>query len=105
MAEWDDNNEGEGLSEVQQMQMDEILLDTAYNNAWMLLSGELTFDELMMTQFKTGRELIMAFDPDNGPKENEFQNMIDYYVENEEYEKCAKLRDLMLVAFPNIYKA
>lgn len=107
MANWDDNNEdkGGGLNEVEQMQMDAIILDTAYNNAWMLLTGEITFDELMASQFSEGRELVMAYDPDNGPKEEEFKNMIAYFIEEEDYEKCAKLRDIMNNAYPETFIA
>jgi hypothetical protein len=107
MANWDDNNEdkGGGLNEVEQMQMDAIILDTAYNNAWMLLTGEITFDELMASQFSEGRELVMAYDPDNVPKEEEFKNMIAYFIEEEDYEKCAKLRDIMNNAYPETFEA
>lgn len=107
MADWNDNNgtEGGGLNEVQQMQLDAIILDTAYNNAWMLLTGEITFDELISSQFSEGKELVMAYDPDNGPKIEEFENMIAYFVEEEDYEKCAQLRDIMFKAYPEINEA
>lgn len=107
MADWNDNNgtEGGGLNEVQQMQLDAIILDTAYNNAWMLLTGEITFDELISSQFSEGKELVMAYDPDNGPKVEEFENMIAYFVEEEDYEKCAQLRDIMFKAYPEINEA
>ena len=107
MADWNDNNgtEGGGLNEVQQMQLDAIILDTAYNNAWLLLTGQITFDELISTQFSEGKELVMAYDPDNGPKIEEFENMIAYFVEEEDYEKCAQLRDIMFKAYPEINEA
>ena len=107
MANWDDNNEdkGGGLNEVEQMQMDAIILDTAYNNAWMLLTGVITFDELMANQFSEGRELVMAYDPDNVPKEEEFKNMISYFIEEEDYEKCAQLRDVMNKSYPETFEA
>lgn len=107
MADWNDNNgtEGGGLNEVQQMQLDAIILDTAYNNAWMLLTGEITFDELISSQFSEGKELVMAYDPDNGPKLEELKNMIAYFVEEEDYEKCAQLRDIMFKAYPEINEA
>ena len=107
MADWNDNNgtEGGGLNEVQQMQLDAIILDTAYNNAWMLLTGEITFDDLISSQFSEGKELVMAYDPDNGPKIEEFENMIAYFVEEEDYEKCAQLRDIMFKAYPEINEA
>ena len=107
MADWDDNGEKEtdGLSDIQQMQLDAIILDTAYNNAWMLLTGEITFEELISTQFSEGKELVMAYDPENGPKLEELENIIAYFVEDEDYEKCAALRDIMFKAYPETYKA
>jgi hypothetical protein len=107
MADWDDNGEKEtdGLSDIQQMQLDAIILDTAYNNAWMLLTGEITFEELISTQFSEGKELVMAYDPENGPKLEELENMIAYFVEEEDYEKCAALRDIMFKAYPETYEA
>ncbi len=64
MADWDDNGEKEtdGLSDIQQMQLDAIILDTAYNNAWMLLTGEITFEELISAQFSEGKELPQSGD-------------------------------------------
>ena len=44
----------------------------------------------------------MAFDPDNGPKEEELQNMIDHYIEQENYERCAKLQVILDKTFPTI---
>jgi len=107
MANWNDDNEdkGGGLNEVQQMQMDAIILETAYNNAWMLLTGEITFDELMTSQFSEGRELVMAYNPDTGPKLEELENMIAHFVEEEDYEKCAQLRDVMNKSYPETFEA
>jgi len=98
------NNEHE-LSEIEQMQLDAILLDTAFNNAWLILSGELTFDQLMVSEFKGGRELIMAFDPDNGPQLHELQNMLEHFIKSEEYEKCAKIRDIIEKTYPETIEA
>ena len=47
----------------------------------------------------------MAYDPDNGPKLEELENMIAYFVEEEDYEKCAALRDIMFKAYPETYEA
>jgi hypothetical protein len=34
--------------------------------------------------------------PDETPDTEELQLMIDYFIETEEYEKCAKLRDILI---------
>jgi hypothetical protein len=90
------------LTEMEQLQYDNILLEKAYNNSWLVLSGQVTFDELLVNEFKTGREAILSFDPESGPLDHELQNMIDYYVETEEYEKCAKLNKILEKTYPQI---
>ena len=107
MGNWDDdsNEEHSGLSEIEQMQLDAVLLERAYSNAWRVLSGQTTFDMMMQSQFDKGVELIMPYDPDNGPKLEELENMIAYFVEEEDYEKCAALRDIMFKAYPETYEA
>ena len=42
----------------------------------------------------------MAFDPDCGPKKHELENMIDHWIEKEEYEKCQKLLGILHKAYP-----
>ncbi|MEK6263689.1 MAG: hypothetical protein N2B06_02815 [Clostridium sp.] len=88
------------ISEIEQMQLDAILLDTAYNNAWMILSGEITFQELISNQFKNGGEVIMAYDPEEGPTLVELENIIDFYISEENYQRCASLRDIMHIKYP-----
>lgn len=102
MSNWEDNNEEHenGLTEIEQLQMDMVLLDIAYNNAYLILSNQISFEELMVSQFKKGGDAIMAFDPDNGPKQEELENMIEHFISTEEYEKCALLKDIMNKAYP-----
>ena len=44
--------------------------------------------------------MVMAFDPDNGPKKHELENMIDHWIDKEEYEKCQKLLGILHKAYP-----
>ena len=80
------------MDKIAQMQMDEILLDKAFNNSYLVLSGQITFEELLGRNFKKEESMILAFDPDCGPKESLAQNMIDHYIDQENYERCAKLK-------------
>jgi len=103
MGNWEDdhNEESNGLTEIEQMQLDAILLETAYNNAWQVLSGKVTFDKMMQRQFSKGNELILPYDPENGPKKQELENMIAYYIETEEYEKCGKVNEIKKEKYGN----
>ena len=97
MGNWENDSEEEpnGLTEMEQMQMDAVLLEAAYNNAWQVLSGNISFDLMMTKQFEKGSELILPYDPENGPKKHELENMIAYYIETEEDEKCATLTQIL----------
>ena len=90
------------MGKIQQKQLDDILLDQAYNNSWLILSGQITFEELLENDFKSGKEFILSFDPDNGPKEEELENMIEYYIDIEQYEKCAKLQKILNKTYPKL---
>ena len=46
--------------------------------------------------------MVMAYDPDNGPSEDELQNMIDHYIDEENYERCAKLQVILNNTYPTI---
>tara|TARA_R110001632_G_scaffold45872_7_gene116710 strand:+ start:2187 stop:2507 length:321 start_codon:yes stop_codon:yes gene_type:complete len=101
MGQWDDNQkEDSGLTEMEQMQLDAVLLETAYENSFLVLTNQITFEDLLVKKFKHGHEAVLAFDPDEGPELTEFENMIAFYIETEEYERCAKIRDIMLNSYP-----
>tara|TARA_R110001606_G_scaffold377097_1_gene536034 strand:+ start:1576 stop:1875 length:300 start_codon:yes stop_codon:yes gene_type:complete len=92
--------ENEELSEIEQIRLDAILLDIAFNNAYLLLSDKITFDDLMTQEFANDGELVMAYDPDMGPKLDELKGIIAYFEDLEEYEKCAHLRDILNKRYP-----
>jgi hypothetical protein len=98
---YNDEEEEGGLTELEQLRMDDIVLGVAYNNAWLVLSNQLTFDQLIDKQFKEGQQLILPFDPESGPKQCELENMISYYIETEEYEKCGKLTKILNSSYPS----
>jgi hypothetical protein len=103
MANWDDNS-GEdnknGLTEIEQMQLDAVMLETAYNNSYLVLTNQITFEDLLTERFTKGGEAVMAFDPTEGPLQEELENMISYYIQEEAYEKCAKLQKLVNKFYP-----
>jgi hypothetical protein len=72
---------------------DEELLDMSMRNAYTLLMGVETMEEIMNKSLKI---IALPWDPRNDVDEDEeIQNVMDYFVSIEEYEKCADLRDLL----------
>tara|TARA_R100000742_G_C4277494_1_gene99421 strand:- start:2189 stop:2506 length:318 start_codon:yes stop_codon:yes gene_type:complete len=102
MSNWKDEPEHDnGLTEMEQLQLDQIILDTAFNNSYLVLTNEITFDELLSHKFDTGHEAVMAYDPEAGPTKEQLENMIYHFIDYEAYEKCAKLQKIMDETYPN----
>tara|TARA_R100000005_G_C4937597_1_gene163665 strand:+ start:498 stop:824 length:327 start_codon:yes stop_codon:yes gene_type:complete len=74
---------------------DEEILAVAYENAWLLFSGEKTFTEIALTPYMS--ESYMPFDPYETMDEEKFEytkeNMLSWFIDLEEYERCAYIRD------------
>ena len=72
-------------------------LDRAMNNGYHILMGDITIDDLLSNVNES--KLYIAFDPDKLQKDDYWDSvinsMIDYFIETEEYEKCAELKKLL----------
>ena len=77
------------------IEMDE--LNTAMNNGYHILMGDITIDDLVSNINKA--KLYIAFDPDKLQSDDYWESvinsMIEYFIETEEYEKCAELKKLL----------
>ena len=69
---------------------DEELVDLAMNNAYAMLVGNKTIDDLLDDQ----EEMVLVPDPEITDEELS-EDLIEYFITTEEYEKCAKIKDLM----------
>jgi len=95
MSELDPLDEYNGLTEAQKLQAEYLLLDKAFRNSFKIIVGSTTLQFIL----KETEGAILAHDPES-PLDTErnwdsLQNMMDYFIEEEEYEKCAKIRDIM----------
>ena len=72
-------------------------LDLAMNNAYQIIVECATIDDLVYSQPKT--TIYLAFDPGkmevNDYWDETIENMIEYFILTEEYEKCAELKKLL----------
>jgi len=95
---------GENMSEVEKMKIEKAILQIAYENSYRVLTKEVTFEDLMdrptAAETDFGYSALMAYDPTAGPKAHELENMIEYYVEEEEYERCGALKKIMDEKYP-----
>lgn len=89
----------DGLSELERIQLEDKILEVAYDNSYRVLFKELTFDELIDAE-GNGGTAILAFDPDEGPKKSQLEMMIDYYESQEWFERCSEIKKLLDERFP-----
>ena len=80
---------------------DEELVRLANDNTFNILMGKITMEEL----FNQDIDVPLLVDPSqkllsNTVKSEILEGMIDYYVEQEEYEKCSKLLKFLQLALP-----
>jgi len=64
------------------------ILDEAMNNAFQIIIGNKTFDKIMDEE----GECSLPFDIRQ--EEPDLEGMIEYFIETEEYEKCAVLQKI-----------
>tara|TARA_R100001163_G_C4968948_1_gene129651 strand:+ start:426 stop:707 length:282 start_codon:yes stop_codon:yes gene_type:complete len=78
------------------------LLDIAMENTYLLLTDSKRFNEV----FQNENEFVVAFDLEqsNVSFNKIVQNLIEYYVDKEEYEKCAQLVKLTGESRKNLLK-
>mgnify|MGYP001291314441 CR=1 FL=1 len=90
------------LSESEKYHIEQMMIDRAYENSYKLITKKSTFEDLMdaksvydskdkSIEFRS----ILIYDPSEGWDDLHLEDMIDYFEETEEYEKCAELKKIL----------
>jgi hypothetical protein len=97
-----DNNDASDdfMKEIRKAELQDEILADAFDNSYRLLIKAISFDEMIEDKYRNDLDAVLAFDPELGPALSELENMIDFYIQEEDYEKCANLRDIMHIKFP-----
>ena len=66
------------------------LLDLAMNNAYNILIGDKSMEEVI----NQDSEIILLPDPEISDEELS-EDLIEYFISTEEYEKCSEIRDMI----------
>ncbi len=66
------------------------LVELAMNNAYSIIMGDSSVEDIL----EQGDDFIIVPDPDLTDEELS-EDLIEYFIETEEYEKCANIRDAM----------
>ena len=97
------------MNEIEELEFDQRMLDSAMNNTYLILTGKATYETLLdnesmqsgdITQHVKTAVLFNPIADDYNPKfphlntsdsDEMIDSMIEYFVKTEEYEKCAEL--------------
>jgi len=91
----EENSELSKLTEMEILMLEQELLAIAYENSYLLITDKTTFEDLLVTKHKSGNSAILAHDPHLDLDKGEVENIIDHFVDLEEYEKCQELKDVI----------
>lgn len=93
MNDYNDPLEGyEDMSEMEQLEAEQRLLDKAFRNSYKIITGKQSFESILE---ETGALLVAHDIAADEPDLWDVENMLDHFIEEEEYLKCAYLRDLI----------
>jgi hypothetical protein len=90
------------LSESDKYEVEQIMIERAFENSYMILTKKTTFEKLLEVKSKFGMRAITMHDPSEEPDEDLYDDMIYYFEDNENYERCAELLKLKNKKFENV---
>jgi len=98
MSEEFDAFEGmDDLSFQQKQDLEDLIVDTAFRNSFMIITGRSSIEKMFSEESndKATVQALCAHNPDEDPSMDTLENMMYYFVDTEEYEKCAEIRDII----------
>lgn len=81
------------MTEMEQLQAENELIHVANLNSFLLLTNKLTLEDFMD---EDGLGMVMAHDISDDPEKEQVLAIIDYFAEQDDFEKCIVLRDMYL---------
>ena len=82
------------MTESERFIADQEIADKALNNAYQLIIGTVTLEDLFLKAEKGSKldaEVYLPFDPYHGIPHDCIDILMDHFIYTEEYEKCAEL--------------
>tara|TARA_R100000152_G_C6741225_1_gene164997 strand:- start:79 stop:381 length:303 start_codon:yes stop_codon:yes gene_type:complete len=83
------------LSEAEKYEMEQMMVQKAFENSYKVVTKKMTFEELLNVKSAFGQQAILIYDPSEGWDEQVVEDLIYYFEDEEEYEKCAELKKIL----------
>tara|TARA_B100000902_G_C27142225_1_gene829291 strand:- start:158 stop:457 length:300 start_codon:yes stop_codon:yes gene_type:complete len=88
------NEEETEMSLSEKLQYEEYLVNEAFNNSFLVITKRDNFENLLASA-STKERAIMAHNPTEEPDVETLENMMYYFEDLEEYEKCAEIKKIL----------
>ena len=97
MSEKENNEEHHSneMSETEKYEMEQIMVELAFENSYKVITEKITFEKLLDVRDKFGSKAILIYDPQEGWDADVVEDLIAYFEDTEEYEKCAELKKIL----------
>lgn len=79
------------MTEMEQLKNEEKFINQAFTNSYHLLIGGKKIEDVVNVEKL--ESFIFMHDITDTPTKDDVQNLIDYFAERDDFEKCIKLRD------------
>jgi hypothetical protein len=70
-------------------------IDRAYYSSYRIVTKKITFEDLLDEDSDKGYSTLLIHDPEKEITPDVVNDLIDYFVELEEYELCAELKNIL----------
>ena len=90
------------MSESEKYEVEQILIEKAFDNSYLVLTNKTTVEELLEKTSKFGMKAVTMLYPGEEPDEDLYDDIIYYYEDLEEYERCAELLKVKKKKFKNV---
>jgi|TARA_B110000967_G_C18840831_1_gene539261 hypothetical protein len=99
MEEYNDPLDGyEEKDEFEQLEIENHILATAFRNSYQIVTGKQSFEDLL----GENGSILVAHNLDDGPATSELDSIMLFFEDEEEYEKCVEIRDLITLKNDNV---
>jgi hypothetical protein len=71
------------------------IVDRAFYNSYRIITDKISFEDLLDEDHNMGNSTLLTYDPEEILTVKIIQDIIDYYIDLEEYEMCAELKKVM----------
>ena len=83
------------LSEAEKYEIEQMLVQRAFENSYKVITKKLTFEQLLNIKSTFGQKATLIYDPSEGWDDRVVEDLIYYFEEEEDYEKCAELKKIL----------